>query len=209
MFSTPIFAQSSRCKNFLDYVVLQTLLGKAGQLKERTIGISVFNRANDYDPGEDAIVRVTANEVRKRLGQFYRESKAAHPIQIELPRGAYVPEFRIQSSRRENVEEDPALGPSDHVPIADAAQSDVEIRSSSVDGSDVASKGESTFTPIDAPQRHGARKVIVAVALLVLLLSVGATIFGVRKIRAQKAGPQGLGGLFVLKSTRSDLCRYT
>jgi hypothetical protein len=190
MFSTPIFAQSSRCKNFLDYVVLQTLLGKAGQLKERTIGISVFNRANDYDPGEDAIVRVTANEVRKRLGQFYRESKAAHPIQIELPRGAYVPEFRIQPSRRENVEDDSDLHSSDHEPIADEVQPHVEIRSSSVDGSDLTSKDESTFAPIEAPKRNGARKVIVDVALLVLLLSLGATIFGIWKIRAQKAGPQ-------------------
>ena len=95
----PIFAQSGRCKRFLSHVVLETLLGNAGELKERTIGISVFNRANDYETGDDSIVRVTANEVRKRLGQFYGESQDGHSIQIELPRGSYVPEFRIQPSR--------------------------------------------------------------------------------------------------------------
>jgi hypothetical protein len=100
--SSPAFAQSNRCKRFLNFVVTQTLAGRAGELKERTIGISVFERANDYDTGGDSIVRVTSNEVRKRIGQFYKESLVSHPIQIELPRGSYVPEFRIQPSRKES-----------------------------------------------------------------------------------------------------------
>jgi hypothetical protein len=100
MLNAPIFTQSGRCKRFLTYVVLQTLSGNASELKERTIGISVFQRANDYETGDDSIVRVTANEVRKRLGQFYAESQDAHTIQIELPRGSYVPEFRIQPSKK-------------------------------------------------------------------------------------------------------------
>src|SRR3569833_1016870 len=91
----PIFAQSNRCKRFLSHVVQQTLAGNAGDLKERTIGINVFERTNDYDTGDDSIVRVTANEVRKRLGQYYGESAGAHVVLIELPRGSYVPEFRI------------------------------------------------------------------------------------------------------------------
>src|SRR3954453_5796225 len=99
MLKASIFAQSGRCKKFLTYVVLETLAGNAAELKERTIGVSVFNRASDYGTGDDSIVRVTANEVRKRLGQFYGESQVAHPIQIELPRGSYVPEFRIQPSK--------------------------------------------------------------------------------------------------------------
>jgi hypothetical protein len=99
MLKAAIFAQSGRCKKFLTHVVLETLAGNAAELKERTIGVSVFNRASDYGTGDDSIVRVTANEVRKRLGQFYAESPDAHAIQIELPRGSYIPEFRIQASR--------------------------------------------------------------------------------------------------------------
>jgi hypothetical protein len=49
MLDAPIFAQSSRCKRFLSHVVLETLSGRASQLKERTIGISAFDRASDYD----------------------------------------------------------------------------------------------------------------------------------------------------------------
>jgi hypothetical protein len=95
MLAAPIFAQSSRCKKFLSFVVLETLSGNANHLKERTVGINVFDRANDYDTGDDSIVRVTANEVRKRIGQFYLESPRHHSVQIDLPRGAYVPEFRL------------------------------------------------------------------------------------------------------------------
>jgi hypothetical protein len=102
MLSAPAFAQSNRCKRFLSHVVLQTLSGHASELKERTIGVSVFDRAHDYDTGEDSVVRVTSNEVRKRIGQFYRESEVDHAIQIELPRGSYVPEFRISVARRGN-----------------------------------------------------------------------------------------------------------
>ena len=99
--ASPAFVQSNRCKRFLSHVVLQTLSGHAGELKERTIGINVFDRSNDYDTGGDSIVRVTSNEVRKRIGQFYGEAEANHTIQIELPRGSYVPEFKIHPSRRE------------------------------------------------------------------------------------------------------------
>src|SRR5438270_5077491 len=104
MLLTPIFVQSGRCKRFLTYIVEQTLEGHAGQLKERTIGINVFERANDYDTGDDSIVRVTANEVRKRIGQFYQESPQAHLVQIDLPRGSYVPEFRIQPARQAGIQ---------------------------------------------------------------------------------------------------------
>ena len=100
MLKAPIFTQSNRCKRFLSHVVIQTLAGNAGELKERTVGIAVFDRTNDYDTGDDSIVRVTANEVRKRLSQYYGQSADVHLIQIELPRGSYVPEFRIQAARR-------------------------------------------------------------------------------------------------------------
>lgn len=96
MLTAPIFAQSTRCKRFLSFIVLETLSGNAIELKERTIGITVFDRANDYNTGDDSIVRVTANEVRKRIGQFYLESGRPRDVRIELPRGAYVPEFRFQ-----------------------------------------------------------------------------------------------------------------
>jgi len=88
------FRTSKRSQEFLRYVVDHTLRGHADLLKERTIGVDVFGRPADYDPSEDATVRVKAGEVRKRLGLYYSDQGAHNPVRIELPSGAYVPEFR-------------------------------------------------------------------------------------------------------------------
>ena len=88
------FRASRRSQDFLKYVVENTLQGHADVLKERTIGIEVFGRSTSYDPSDDATVRVKAGEVRKRLGLYYSTEGAHNPLRIELPSGAYVPEFR-------------------------------------------------------------------------------------------------------------------
>lgn len=63
------FRASPRCQEFLSHVVELALAGKRDELKERLIGVHLFGRDVAYDTGEDPIVRVKANEVRKRLAQ--------------------------------------------------------------------------------------------------------------------------------------------
>lgn len=84
------FRSSKRCRDFLSFVVEHTLDGKTDHLKERSIGVELFGRDADYDTHEDPIVRVKANEVRKRLALFYRDEGADAPFRIELPPGGYV-----------------------------------------------------------------------------------------------------------------------
>jgi hypothetical protein len=88
------FRASKRSQEFLRYIVTQALEGNSDLLKERIIGVQVFERETDYDTGDDSIVRVKANEVRKRLAQHYQEAGSAAELQIELPPGSYMPEFR-------------------------------------------------------------------------------------------------------------------
>jgi hypothetical protein len=88
------FRSSKRSQEFLRYVIENTLKGQSDVLKERTIGIEVFGRSTNYDPSEDATVRVKAGEVRKRLGIYYSGEGSHDPVRIELPSGTYVPEFR-------------------------------------------------------------------------------------------------------------------
>jgi hypothetical protein len=88
------FRSSHRSQDFLRYVVENTLHGKADTLKERTIGIDVYGRSADYDPADDATVRVKAGEVRKRLDRYYSSEGRTAKLRIELPAGTYVPEFR-------------------------------------------------------------------------------------------------------------------
>ena len=87
------FRGTKRTKQFLSYVVEQTLEGHADLLKERSIGVEVFHRPASYSTGDDGVVRVKAMEVRRRLLQYYHEQGDSSAIRIELPVGSYVPEF--------------------------------------------------------------------------------------------------------------------
>ena len=100
----PLFANSKRYPALLGYVVEQTLLGNASELKERSIGIEVFGRSPSYDANADPVVRITAGEVRKRLSQYYYDSSHAGELVIELPIGSYVPLVRSQEQAASPVE---------------------------------------------------------------------------------------------------------
>jgi len=99
------FRSSRRCSEFLKYVVERTLSGRSADLKERSIGIELFGLPPDFDSGQHAIVRVTANEVRKRLAQHYlAEGHSPHPVRIDLPPGSYAAEFRWETPAPETPE---------------------------------------------------------------------------------------------------------
>jgi hypothetical protein len=89
----PAFKASQRSGQFLKYIVDQAIAGHFESLKERIIGVELFGRSPTYDTGEDAIVRVTASDVRKRLLQHYGKDGAASEFRISLPLGAYIPEI--------------------------------------------------------------------------------------------------------------------
>ncbi len=93
MIASKHFRNSKRYPSLLRFVVEQTLAGNAEDLKERTLGISVFQKLPDYDTNADPIVRVTAGEIRKRIAQYYQEPEHRHEIRIDLPLGSYVPHF--------------------------------------------------------------------------------------------------------------------
>lgn len=79
------FKGSHRSGQFLKYLLDRALEGNFDSLKERVIGSELFARPPPYDTGEDAIVRVTASDVRKRLLQHYGKYGAASRFRINLP----------------------------------------------------------------------------------------------------------------------------
>jgi hypothetical protein len=95
MLADPLFRHSKRYPNLLRFLVERTLQGQTEDLKERTLGIEVFERKPDYDTTLDPVVRTTAGEVRKRIAQYYHESGRQNEIRIDLPVGSYVPEIRM------------------------------------------------------------------------------------------------------------------
>jgi len=90
---SPLFRSSKRCQQFLRYSVQHVLDGELHSLKERSIGIAVFERPSTYDTGEDSIVRVTAKEVRSRLIQYYAGRPTEAPVRLEIAPGSYKTEF--------------------------------------------------------------------------------------------------------------------
>ena len=87
------FRSSKRCSDFLRYVVEAAAAGRTDHLKERSLGIAVFERAPDYDTNQDPVVRNTAGQVRRRLAQYYLNSGVPGEVRIEPPAGAYVLEI--------------------------------------------------------------------------------------------------------------------
>ncbi len=88
-----VFKSSHRSGQFLKYILEQAIAGHFESLKERVIGVEVFGRSPSYDTGDDAIVRVTASDVRRRLLQHYGKYGATSEFRIILPLGSYIPEI--------------------------------------------------------------------------------------------------------------------
>lgn len=88
-----VFKGSHRSVQFLQYIVDQAIAGHCESLKERVIGMELFGRSASYDTGDDAIVRVTASDVRRRLLEHYGRYGATSEFRITLPSGSYIPEI--------------------------------------------------------------------------------------------------------------------
>lgn len=93
-------ANSRRTQEFLRLVVTHTLEGDTDSLRERMIGAELFGRPVSYDTGNDSVVRVRANDARKKLAQFYGvEAKTQKlAVRIELPSGSYIPRFHFEDA---------------------------------------------------------------------------------------------------------------
>src|SRR5579863_10169074 len=106
--ASPAFAGGKRAQEFLQLVTAHMLAGRSESLKERMIGAEMFGRPVNYDTANDAVVRVKANEVRRRLAQYYAEEGTEHDgVSIDLPSGTYVPVFHWEPPPGEATTEPP------------------------------------------------------------------------------------------------------
>jgi hypothetical protein len=100
LLETAHFRNSRRYPVLFRFIVEETLEGRGEYIKERLLGVRVFNRPADYDTAADPIVRVTIAEIRKRIAQYYHEEAHDSEMRIELPQGRYVPEFHFSKDER-------------------------------------------------------------------------------------------------------------
>jgi hypothetical protein len=179
--ASPHFCNSKRYPTLLHYIVDNTLAGKLDLLKERTLGVEVFERPPTYDTNTDTVVRYTAGEVRKRLLLYYSEHASSSGIRISLPAGSYVAEFLHGHDGHGEFSEDPELRaahlhehetePLPH-PGAEADESGVSARPAIADETIHGSAGAHAA----AEHAAGSRKLvwwIAAVAMLLIAVAAG------------------------------------
>lgn len=88
------FGHSSRLASLLRYIGEKHFRGEDDQLSEYTIATEVFGRSRTkFDPSQDAIARVEAHRLRKKLKDFYENAGRDHPIHVSIAQGTYLPVF--------------------------------------------------------------------------------------------------------------------
>ncbi|MGX1500185.1 adenylate cyclase [Labrenzia sp. MBR-25] len=94
--ASPDFSVSARVADFLNYVVEETLEGREENIKAFTVAVDVFGRDDTFDPQSDPVVRIEAARLRRALERYYLLAGQDDPIHIDIPKGSYVPTFRVQ-----------------------------------------------------------------------------------------------------------------
>jgi hypothetical protein len=168
------FKNSRRYPALLRFIVEETLEGRGEYLKERLLGVRVFDRPADYDTASDPIVRVTIAEIRKRIAQYYHDEEHDAEMRIELQPGRYAPEFRARSARREPAwEGNEASALAEVRPLIDHAEKPSSAHASTAQPS----------PPRAAPPGHSRRFAWLTGGLAALLLLALASVLLARWIR--------------------------
>ena len=196
------FKGSHRSALFLRHVVHRAIAGNFDSLKERVIGMELFGRSPSYATGEDAIVRVTANDVRKRLQQHYGKYGTGSEFLIKLPLGSYIPEIvcgnhielgRLDATEEHegapatSVESDPTRD-SEFDSFADRKVTGVSTTPN------LETEHSGTVSPAVVAERHSGPgwTLFTAVVLAVILGAVAATRYALRSEGALAvASPNG------------------
>jgi TolB-like protein len=100
--SDPVFENSTILKNFLQYIVDQSLQGNSNQLKEYTIAINVLRKPVEFNTQENGIVRIHAARLRRILDLYYKERGQIDNIRISIPKGNYIPHFSKNNGHQIN-----------------------------------------------------------------------------------------------------------
>jgi len=167
------FKGSRRSQEFLQFVVERALGRRFDDLKERILGVELFGREPSYDTGDDAIVRVTACDVRKRLHQFYAELGHEPDFRIEIPTGSYIPEIHN-------------LAPPPAVPLATIGNEVEMVVAPAAHTPDPAAAERETHIPYVAGGR--AKRVAWAAIAIAAVLAVACAFWFSKRWPAADAG---------------------
>lgn len=92
----PALRNAPHLRDFLEFVGQKAIDGETNGVTEYDIATHVFHRPPTFDPSNDTIVRTQAYRLRLKLKEYYEAS--GDPILLELPKGHYLPTFRLQAN---------------------------------------------------------------------------------------------------------------
>lgn len=96
LLSSEALAKSERARELLAYLFEQHKAGEANQVKGFTIAMDVFGRDENFDPNNDALVRVHMGRLRDLLANYYSGEGACSRLRVLIPKGRYVLQFQEQ-----------------------------------------------------------------------------------------------------------------
>jgi TolB-like protein len=91
--TSPEFQATDRQRDFLQFVITETIAGRVEEIKGYTVATQVFGRKDDFDQATDPIVSIQANRLRRALERYYLVAGQQDPVRIDIPKGTYVPTF--------------------------------------------------------------------------------------------------------------------
>ncbi len=89
--ASPTFKDAARLRDLLSYLVNESIAGR--KPKETSIAIDVLGKDKEFDPKDDAIVRVYINNLRTKLEHYYHTNPAGIKYKLSIPKGRYEIDF--------------------------------------------------------------------------------------------------------------------
>jgi hypothetical protein len=96
-------AKAARLREILLYITRSWLLDETTSIHEQDIGCDVLGRREDFNPAEDNIVRVQIRQLRKKLELYFATEGSTEPIELQIPKGSYLPRFEKRSEKQPAV----------------------------------------------------------------------------------------------------------
>jgi uncharacterized protein DUF4365 len=83
------FRRRRKLMPLLEYLVAQTLAGRATSLTQKEIATAVYGMKDSFDPATDGTVRISAGRLRASLQKYYKDEAGPGELRIHMPQRHY------------------------------------------------------------------------------------------------------------------------
>ncbi len=102
------FKSAPTLQQLFQFLATRALDAHPDEIKEYTIGVEALGRKQDFDPKIDPIVRVQIYRLRQKLKEYYEMEGSRDSILVEVPKGHYLPTFKLAKAGTPALHEVPA-----------------------------------------------------------------------------------------------------